>query len=246
MGFYEQIAPYYEELFPVGTDQLNFIKEAAGTAPKKILDIACGTGEYSFRLASDGFNVWATDIDAEMIRQAELKARDQQIPLKLFVSDMLQLEQIVHEKFDCVFCIGNSIVHLNNTESIFQALCQMKSRLLYNGKLILQIINFDRILKKGITSLPTIVNREGKLQFQRDYSLDQDSGLIHFDTILSVNSESQLLEYKNRVDLFPITSSSLRNIFNRAGFQTVDFYGSFKKESYIPEESYLLVALATL
>lgn len=246
MGFYEQIAPYYDFIFPAGPEQLEFIKESAGKPPKKLLDIACGTGGYSIELAQAGHKVWAADIDAEMVRRAGKRASDRHIAINTLVSDMLQLDKYISEKFDCVFCIGNSIVHLGSKEAILSAVLQMKARLDKDGSMLLQIINFDRIFEKGITALPSIINKEVELEFHRNYSLDSNTGLINFDTILSVRNDGKLEKYENRVKLFPLLAADLQSILNSAGFNNISFYGGFNREMYIAGESYLLVVNATV
>jgi len=244
MGFYEQIAPYYDYIFPAGEEQLRFLQEAAGHPPKKILDVACGSGEYSVRLAQSGYEVWATDIDVEMVRLAGQKAIAGNVGIKTFISDMRQLDKHIREQFDCIFCIGNSIVHVGSAEAVLSAVLQMKNRLAQGGKLLLQIINFDRVLVKGVTSLPTIINKEINLEFQRNYTRDESRGLIYFDTVLTVNKDNEKKRFENRVELFPLKSISLKNILDRAGFGTVNLFGGFNREPYIPDESFLLVTEA--
>ena len=113
--------------------------------------------------------MWASDIDAEMVRLTREKAIDGKVNVRTFISDMQQLDQHIAEQFDCIFCIGNSIVHIGSAEAILSAVIQMKKRLAPDGKLLLQIINFDRVLAKGVTSLPTIYNQEINLEFKRNY-----------------------------------------------------------------------------
>jgi glycine/sarcosine N-methyltransferase len=147
---------------------------------------------------------------------------------------------------DTVFCIGNSIVHLGSADQIRNAIMQMKGLLNADGTLILQIINFDRILQKGITSLPTISNPERKLEFKRDYSLDESSGLIHFDSILTVEENDRTTKLENRVDLYPLRSRNLQEILDGVGFRTISFFGGFNEETYEPADSFLLVASAKI
>lgn len=244
MGFYERIAPYYDDIFPAGEDQLEFIRRNAGKPPKRLLDIACGSGTYSIRLAQDGYEVWACDIDRKMVDLAERKAAGSKAPVNVLLSDMLHLDQNISIKFDCVFCIGNSIVHLGSIDMVRKAVKQMRDLLNPDGSLILQIINFDRVLENGITSLPTITNPGRKLEFKRNYSLDKSMGLIHFDTSLTVEENDRLTKLDNRVDLFPLKAQDLREALDNAGFHTISFYGGFSGEPYVRGESFLLAALA--
>jgi len=244
MGFYERIAPYYDDIFPAGEEQLEFIRQSAGKPPKRLLDIACGSGTYSVRLAQDGYEVWACDIDHKMVELAERKAVGSNTPVNVFLSDMLHLDQNIGIKYDVVFCIGNSIVHLGSIDLVRKAVKQMKDLLNPDGSLILQIINFDRVLEKEITSLPTITNPGRKLEFKRNYSLDKSAGLVHFDTILTVEENDRITKLDNRVDLFPLKAQNLREVLDDVGFHTISFYGGFGGEPYVRGESFLLAALA--
>ncbi len=254
MGFYEEIAPYYEEIFPAGEEQLKFIMETAGDPPSRLLDVACGAGLYSVKLAQKGYEVWACDADLEMIRQARQKAASLNGQVTFFISDMQELA-LPEEKgpnrreaagFHCVFCIGNSIVHLNSTAAVGTAVKSMKKLLLPGGSLLLQIINFDRVLQQGVTSLPTLRNDKRGLTFTRKYDMDKTTGLIHFDTVLTLDRDGVPLEFNNRVDLFPLTSDMLNNILRDAGFKTVKFYSDFNKNEFDLRESFMLVAAATV
>jgi glycine/sarcosine N-methyltransferase len=247
MGFYEEIAPYYDYIFPAGEEQLGLISDAAGEPPKKMLDIACGTGAYSVRLAQAGHEVWALDADPEMIRLARLKAAGNNVHVSFFVGDMLELDKSIGSteiKFDCIFCIGNSIVHLGSRDAVRNAVKKMKERLVPGGSIVLQIINFDRVLEKGVTSLPTLKNEDIGLVFERNYTRDEDTGLICFDTVLTVDEKAGQVRTGNRVKLFPLTSSMLEDILTTEGPGSFEFFGDFSKSPYIPGESFMLVAVA--
>jgi glycine/sarcosine N-methyltransferase len=251
MSFYEQIAPYYDQIFPAGQEQLEFIKNTAGSPPKRLLDIACGVGLYSVALALEGYEMWATDLDAEMVRQTNIRAAAGGVSVKARMMDMLELDKLesdmlLENKFDCAFCIGNSIVHLGSRDTIFSAVLQMKKRLKESGSLLLQIINFDRVISKGITTLPSIINPEAGLEFHRNYNFDVKTGLISFDTILELDKNGGAEKYLNSIKLFPLVSSVLRDIMERAGLINIEFFGDFRMKQYVETESYMLVVRASV
>lgn len=43
MTFYDDISNYYDSIFPVSKDTVEFIKRSIGEPPESVLDIACGT-----------------------------------------------------------------------------------------------------------------------------------------------------------------------------------------------------------
>lgn len=233
--FYTRIAEYYDDIFPTGQAQCQLITKVTGDPPKDILDVACGSGGYSKALSDSGYRVTAVDLDDKMVEN--LKKKDDKIDAR--VLNMLHIEQLPG-KYDSIFCIGNSLVHLNNLGEIGVFLQACGNKLRAGGKLILQVINFDRILAKGITSLPTLYKEDKNLSFERYYRYIPEQHKIDFHTILTVND--QVLE--NHVLLFPIKSAELRGLLEESGFTNIQFYGNFTKEKFTEMESSPLVVVA--
>ncbi len=240
MGFYEQISQYYDHIFPAGDEQIRFIKEVAGRPPKTILDIACGTGGYSLELAKQGYELTAADLDTEMVRQLEIKAETAGIPIKSIQANMLDLESKISDKFDLVFCIGNSIVHLQNLEQVKSFICSTQNLINKGGSLILQIINFDRVLLKDIKSLPAITDASIGLSFERNYSYHKQQNTIYFKTNLTVNNKS----FENEIPLYPLLEEELLQAVTDAGFKKVKLFGDFAGNAFDKYNSFMLVLWA--
>ncbi|MDF2524777.1 MAG: methyltransferase type 11 [Clostridiales bacterium] len=243
MGFYEQISKYYDYIFPTGEAQLKFIKETVGEPGKKVLDVACGSGGYSLELAKAGFRMTASDLDDAMVSKARDKAHKAGLNINILQSDMQELEGKLKEKFDCIFCIGNSIVHLGSTGEIQKALSQMYNLLEDSGSLVLQIINYDRVIKFGINELPLLKDDSIGLEFIRKYEKDKETELINFNTILTINNSEDNVKYENSIKLFPLMSSDLQRILQDAGFNQIQMFGDFNGSPY-NENSFMLVVKA--
>lgn len=240
MAFYEQISRYYDYIFPVDAEPLDFIKETAGGPPKSLVDVACGSGGYSVELAKQGYEMTALDDDAAMVRLVQSKADHKKLPVKVMQCDMRYLEDGLKGKFDGVFCIGNSIVHLGSHKEIETALKQMNKLLQEGGKLILQIINYDRIIKYGVNGLPAIENRDAGLKFTREYLYDRERKIIKFNTLLTIDNGSQKDSYANSIELIPLEKADMERLLRNSGFERLKFYGDFKRSDH-DDHSYLLV-----
>ena len=157
-SYYEAISRHYDAIFPMNPLIRDFLAEHAGTAPVEIIDIACGNAAYSLALCRMGYRVTGIDLDAGMIAAAKRKAGDAGGPngLHLLQGDMLALRSMELEPAALAFCIGNSMVHLPNPETIGLFLKEAHHVITGGGSIVLQIINYDRILKDHITSLPTL------------------------------------------------------------------------------------------
>ena len=117
--------------------------------------------------------------------------------------------------FDFVFCIGNSIAHLESPEDIQDALGQMYSIMNFGATIVLQIINFDRIVKYNISELPIIINNEIGLEFERKYEFNPENGHIKFNTVLKVCNSTLNERFENSIELFPILSHELLEMLKK-------------------------------
>lgn len=243
MSFYDEISKYYDKIFPAGEEQVSFIMEAAGKKAAKILDIACGSGTYSIALAKEGYKVTAVDIEDEMVRKVQDKAKRDKVDIEAFVCSMTELEDKLAQKYQVLFCIGNSLVHLKSLEEIEHVLKQMYNLAEPDGVVIIQIMNYDRIIRLGLKELPTIINEESGIEFIREYDYKPELKIIDFNTTLIVKNKGNAETFKNTVELLPLLSDELTDIVEKVGFKRYECYGNFKCSSY-KEDSYMLVLKA--
>ncbi len=240
MGFYQQISKYYDFIFPTGKDQINFLREVAGKPPRSVLDIACGTGGYSLELCRQGYNVTAVDLDNKMLEQLHEKVKAEGCSVEIIQANMVQVDQKLSSKFNLAFCIGNSLVHLENIQQIKEFLTNIKKFLENDGSLVLQIINFDRIILRDIKSLPTIENKDVDLTFERNYDYDKQNKRISFRTRLTVAGKS----YDNEVPLYPLRQDELIEALTAAGFKKLKLFGDFNGNEFDQYNSFMLVIWA--
>lgn len=165
------------------------------------------------------------------------KAKINNVEFNAIQANMLTLTVDLAEKYDLIFCIGNSIVHLGGLNEIEKFLSDVKSLLKVGGSAIFQIINYDRVMKKGITSLPTITDETIGLYFERMYELDRVSGNVLFNTFLKVNNE----KIENSIPLYPLLSDDFLNLIKQVGFINIELFGDFKGSKYDTENSYMTV-----
>lgn len=238
MGFYEEISKYYDYIFPISKETVEFITGFVGNPPKSILDVACGTGGYSIELDKQGYDITAVDLDSKMIESLEVKTNNTDSKLKFLQANMLDLnDKFDKNAFDAVFCIGNSLVHLDNLHQISDFFKNIKSIIKNDGSLIIQVINFDRVISKGVKSLPTIYNELIGLTFERLYRYDSEQNKVYFKTILSVDNK----KYENEVPLYPFLYDDAKKILMDAGFKQIEFFGDFTGSRFDKDNSYMMV-----
>lgn len=230
MSFYGELSKVYEYVFPLNKNTLKFISEDLEEG-NRILDLACGSGDYSIALSKMGFTVDGIDLEKNMIEKAICKNINEKNKVDFVSGDMTKIKEIFKEnKYNSIFCVGNSIVHLEDKDKIFRLIKDIYSMLENHGELIIQIVNYDRIVKFGITELPTIQNSEVPLEFIRHYIHRPENNKVDFNTKLILKSGKEI--YENSVPLLILKSDELLSMLSDAGFKDIELYGSFLKEEF--------------
>ncbi|MGF7185661.1 SAM-dependent methyltransferase [Desulfitispora alkaliphila] len=220
MKFYKEFSNHYDHIFPPGSAQLKFVEKKIGDIfnhKVAILDVGSATGGYSQELAQKGYSVTGIDLSEEMIDIAKEKAGD---IAEFYVADMKELERF-YGQYDALLCLGNTLPHLTTEEEVVKALEEFYQVLGTVGIAIIQLVNYDRILKHRIDRLDTIEGEQASLV--RKYSY-RDDGLIDFNTVLKLNNGE---EFNNTVPLNPIVREDLTKYLKSAGFKNVNYYGNF-------------------
>lgn len=233
MTFYETLTPYYDHIFPTNPKQLEFLSSIF-TKEGRLLDVGAGTGNMAAALGERGLTVLAAEPERKMAERINEKAEKSD---KLTVST-LPMQQIaeIEGLFDGIYCVGNTLVHLNDMDEIQDFLHTVYHKLNDHGKFVIQIVNYEKVLLHQDFKFP-VMTRE-TFKFERSYAIADDKVL--FTTTLTTNEES----LSNTIPLFPATAAQLLPALQSCGFTSVEAYGSFDAKPYSSAESPALILVA--
>ena len=118
-----------------------------------ILDCSCGIGTLTLALAKRGFKVIGADGSKGMIEQAISAAARAGLSVPLICSTWEELPKQFEDRFELVFCLGNSLGHCRNRNEMLRSLEGMRGVLRNDGKLVIQSRNWEylRQEKKPVT-----------------------------------------------------------------------------------------------
>ena len=241
---YDNLLEYYDELFPVEEKKIDFIDEElnrhwTGSGLPKVLDVGCATGSIDFALIKRNILVTGIDNNVSMIQSACRRNPEPKTKARFFCMDMLEAAKILAPaSFNGVLCLGNTLVHLHGPEEI-AAFLRGARRLMENDVvLILQVVNYDKILADGIAQLPTIETL--RCSFVRNYALLPD-GHIQFNG--TVYSSNNVAVFRDQVELYPLRSKELRKLLDEEGYRDIEFLSDFDGQPF-DGSSFGLIAVA--
>jgi ubiquinone/menaquinone biosynthesis C-methylase UbiE len=139
---YERFAYVYDELMKDAPYEkwlmiLTAKLEQYGIDGRKVLDLACGTGEITVELAQHGFEVTGVDLSDEMLLVANEKAVKLGLSIPLFQQNMAELEGL--GQFDCVTIFCDSLNYLRDEEDIVKTFSRVHEHLKDGGLFMFDI-----------------------------------------------------------------------------------------------------------
>lgn len=239
MKFYDQLSKdsVYDVIFPAGEAQCKFLQKYLLKCGK-ILDVAMGTGNYVIELLKKGYNIEGLEIDKSMFELAKQKITKSGFETSIFNMNMLNISEI-DKSYSAVYCIGNSIVHLDNMDEINKFTKDVYNTLDDKGVFIIQTVNYDRVLKFNVKELPTIVCDKYGIKFVRKYNLKENKIIFTGEIISKDNNNISV----SNVELYPLQSRELTNSLYEVGFKKIEIFGSFNEEAF-NESSMAMVIVA--
>ncbi len=140
------------------------------------------------------------------------------------------------ESYDLVYSLGNSLAHLPGREDAAGLIAECHSILKPGGVLIVQIVNFDRVISKKIKELPVISREEAGVTFVRKYEYPAgDQIMINFVSELIVNKGGKTESIVNSLPLIPLKSGELKAFFEAVFFKEIALFGDFSGSAFVAD-----------
>jgi SAM-dependent methyltransferase len=110
-ALYSQLVKYYDRIYwwKDYDQEVDFLVRAfrrCGIRGRRVLEVACGTGNHSKLLVKRGYDVTGVDISEDMLRIARSKVKQH---AKFIRGDMRDLDAVVENDYDAAICLFSSI-----------------------------------------------------------------------------------------------------------------------------------------
>lgn len=238
MEFYRALSVHYDEIFPLKEPQKSFLHDyLKRESLTSILDIGCGTGTFALELSQMGVRVLGVDLSDEMIEISKRKAQIRKSSSSFAIADMRDLSNI-NDKFEGIVCLGNTMAHLSGEAELNQVLAQFSNK---GTNLLVQTVNYDRIMAKQIKELPAI--KTSNLTFYRFYNYRTD-GRINFSMKIEFSDKKEVISGVNV--LFPVTSTILKSALLETGWELSGMWGNYEKAPWTEDSPATIIAAKSL
>lgn len=240
-SFFDSLSLFYDEM--VGFEQALerrklLLKGILNPQFKTAADLGCGTGMDAIALASAGLKVDAFDQSKGMLEMAEKNASGRGVDVNFHHFPFDRIPASKYKGYDLAVSLGNSLANL--IPARLEKTASIISRMLNpEGMLVIQILNYRQIVKKGERIIN--ITEKGENCFVRFYDFHPDFLTFNVLAFKKTNpSERRLFSSP----LYPYSSSQLKNALSAAGFRRIRAFGNLKLEKYEPAASSDLVIMA--
>jgi glycine/sarcosine N-methyltransferase len=241
LSFYTDISLVYDDLFPVSPEQRAlFVSLMDDGGIRSVVDCGCGTGSQLQPFAVAGLSCFGFDPDPSLVAIARRKLAAYP-KSRVETGSFADLPGIVPFPSDLLMCLGNSLVHVPQEEAS-RFFADAAAALSRSGTLLLQILNYERLQREGVTELPLIRASGGTVEFRRKYAWE-DGRKVLFRTSLRFAGPDEPRIARNEIPLYPVYPEEVWEMLANAGFGEIRFYGDFARSEFSPA-SEALVCLA--
>jgi len=194
-----------------------------------ILDVACGTGNYTFMFAKDGYKVTGIDLSKQMIQTARRKAHSQTNP-RFLEMDMRQIA--LEGKYDVVTVLYGGFGYLRVGDDVEKFLAGVSKCLNHDGLLVFEFWQDSAVWSadarpSGSTTWEKLEDH-GKSIIRLVWSkYDSQTNDLTFKWdlyVLDIGAKNLLDTFSETHVIRVYTISHIRELLERGGFQAIAFY----------------------
>src|SRR5690625_2450634 len=152
MMSYQQLATIYDSLMVSALYQQwvefteFFLDKDQDKGTKKILDLGCGTGKVTWRLAEKGYQLTGVDLSEAMLVQAATHSQERNLQIQWLKQDISQLEGLTH--YDLVISYCDVINYITDQDKVRDTFKHAYQSLNDDGLFIFDVHNIDYVMNR--------------------------------------------------------------------------------------------------
>lgn len=228
MSSYEALAASYDGLtYDIPYDDvLQFMQQIlnqAGLQPETVVDLACGTGSLSVRLAKAGYRVYGVDLSEDMLTVAMNKAMELEENIPFFVCQNM-CELTLPEQVDWVVCMLDSVNYLADPADCAEMIRRVAENLKPGGMFI---FDFNTPYKlRGLDGQVFLDENEDSYCVWRA-EFDEEENICYYGIDLFQYVEEEDLWERSFEEHreYAYTPEQLIGYLEQAGFTDITLYG---------------------
>lgn len=238
----QNLVEYYDELFPVTQAQYDFYTGLMEEfqKPVKFLTIGCGTGVMENYLAKQMTDVTGLETIKDLLESATRKHRTQLMSLRFFKMSTIEMVRFLGKNFyNVISCLNDRIIFIHDKILLRKFFFDCKQLLAKDGKIILQLSNYNLYKNKSSSVMPEISSVRVSLSSKLEYVNDEE---YTFSRNIKTGS-GKILPVYQKASVYPIVPWEIEDFAKEAGFTSIEYFADFEKNPFTPQSPSMVVVI---
>lgn len=212
---------------------------------RRLLELACGTGNHAFALEKLGYQLIASDYSEDLLAEAEKKAKAKGSEIDFRLADMRSLD-LDEPPFDALVCLFDSIGYVQSDEAIETVLQNVHRHLLPGGLFVFEFWHADAMLKSydpiRVRHFPI---PKGELLRISTTNLDKENNLaeVFYEMYELLNDSTYGKISEAQVNRF-FTVAEMDKLLRGNHFKPLTWLNGYTWDENIDEDSWHILAIA--
>lgn len=222
------VAPHYDRLmqsvpYESWVDYIEDILKRLGHRPRRVLDLACGTGAIGLRMVKRGYCVVGADLSAPMLKQAAANAAQAGLRMPLVCQDAVRLG--MKPAFDLVVCLYDSLNNILDLGDLTRAFRGVRGALRPGGVFIFDL-NTIRALEKRLFTQHNL-DQHTLLKYNWKSHWDPRTRICRVQMWFQWLGDDKPVQFREVHRQRGYSASETRQALNDAGFELLAVYNAF-------------------
>lgn len=229
--FYDALSEQYDAMTDFDaravreTDTLRPLVEKYSV--KTAVDMGCGSGVHVLALAALGVRATGVDLSERMLEKAREHAAA--IPdAAFFQGDFLSSFPPALPSVDAIFCLGNSLPHIESAGRLRAVFSHWKRHLAPGGRIVVQLLNYARIMRKRERIVG--IRRDDALTVVRFYDFTEPR--LTFNILRITENIAGPAHNLISTPLTPFTAGEIADAAREAGCTSVALHASLRLDPW--------------
>lgn len=208
-------------------DYIEAIYRREGLKPNTILEIACGTGNITNRLAKKGYDIVGVDISNEMLTFAKNKAYNIGVYVKYLNQDMREL--YYNKKLDSILCLCDGFNYILEENDLLAIFKRIYSLLKEDGLFIFDISSYYKL--SVILGNNVYAESFENVSYIWENYFDDVNGICELDLTIFKRKNELFERYQESHYQRAYKATEIYGMLKKIGFKNICMYKAFTFEN---------------
>ncbi|MFC4558879.1 class I SAM-dependent DNA methyltransferase [Virgibacillus kekensis] len=225
---YQQMAAVYDHLmndapYDNWVHFTEHVIKKSGKNVKSVVDLGCGTGQITTRLARNGYSMTGVDYSSEMLSYAEQRASEEKLPIQWIHQDIRTLQGIRDKDLAVSYC--DVINYVTEDSELLATFKNIADTLKPGGLFLFDVHSLYHVRSNFINH--TFTETGDDIAYIWECTEGENEGEMYHDLTFFVRDEEHYIRFDEYHHQRTFSIDFYQRLLNQTGFRVMHVTGDF-------------------